>query len=109
MGISKFSRVTKNLPNRAKNLSESGCLEIFAAAIFYIGKGTRTRPYAHFKEAITKKAVSCQVFFVSMHAIDIRLTTNRLGGHAELIYFTSSQDIIKNPNKNSRLPGIQIA
>jgi len=99
MGISKFSRVTKNLPNRAKNLSESGCLEIFAAAIFYIGKGTRTRPYAHFKEAITKKAVSCQVFFVCMHAIDIRL----------LIYFTSSQDIIKKPNKNSRLPGIQIA
>jgi len=28
-------------------------LEVFVRAVFYIGKGKRSRPYEHFKEAVT--------------------------------------------------------
>uniref|UniRef100_H2Z843 LEM domain-containing protein n=1 Tax=Ciona savignyi TaxID=51511 RepID=H2Z843_CIOSA len=45
-------RVTKKLPSRASQLSEVECLNIFCGAVFYVGKGKRSRPYAHFKEAI---------------------------------------------------------
>lgn len=46
-------RVTKNLPSRASKMGDN--LEVFHAfvkAIFYIGKGKRSRPYAHLYEAI---------------------------------------------------------
>jgi len=28
-------------------------LEVFIRSVFYIGKGKRSRPYEHFKEAVT--------------------------------------------------------
>ncbi|XP_078489698.1 uncharacterized protein LOC144746277 [Ciona intestinalis] len=48
-------RVTKNLPSRINQLSEVECLKIFSGAIFYVGKGKRSRPYDHFKDAIRAK------------------------------------------------------
>ena len=36
-------------------LSEADALRSFAAAVFYIGKGKKSRPYAHLKEAVKMK------------------------------------------------------
>lgn len=51
-------RITKDLPRRSATLSLAGKWEIFLSAIFYVGKGKRSRPYAHlydaFKVWITK-------------------------------------------------------
>ncbi|KAK7486770.1 hypothetical protein BaRGS_00021917 [Batillaria attramentaria] len=47
-------RVTKNLPLRAKSLSDQECFKTFLEAIFYIGKGKRSRPYCHLYEAISQ-------------------------------------------------------
>ncbi|OXU25275.1 hypothetical protein TSAR_016378 [Trichomalopsis sarcophagae] len=44
-------RITKDLPRRAPNLSMSEKWEIFLSAIFYVGKGKRSRPYAHLYDA----------------------------------------------------------
>ncbi|XP_041373213.1 uncharacterized protein LOC121386397 [Gigantopelta aegis] len=46
-------RVTKNLPLRAKHLGDLETFKIFIAAIFYVGKGKRSRPYSHLYEAIS--------------------------------------------------------
>ena len=37
--------------------------EVFVHAVFYIGKGRRSRPYEHFKEAVTyfRQTVKCKV------------------------------------------------
>merc|ERR1739838_816062 len=43
-------RVTQNLPERSKSISEAEALRVFAGSIFYIGKGMKSRPYAHIKE-----------------------------------------------------------
>ncbi|XP_033107318.1 ankyrin repeat and LEM domain-containing protein 1-like isoform X2 [Anneissia japonica] len=45
-------RVTRNLPHRSKGLDDSEIFKIFLAAVFYIGKGKRGRPYAHFYEGL---------------------------------------------------------
>ncbi|XP_071965057.1 uncharacterized protein [Antedon mediterranea] len=45
-------RVTRNLPQRSKHLSDSETFETFLSAVFYIGKGKRGRPYAHFYEGL---------------------------------------------------------
>ncbi|XP_022239590.1 ankyrin repeat and LEM domain-containing protein 1-like, partial [Limulus polyphemus] len=45
-------RVTRNLPGRALLLSFSEQFQAFINAIFYVGKGTRARPYSHLYEAI---------------------------------------------------------
>ena len=47
-------RVTQNLPSRARasNLSPSEVFRIFIQAIFYIGKGSRARPYAHLYDSL---------------------------------------------------------
>ena len=44
-------RITKDLTFRTKYLSESAIWNIFLSAIFYVGKGTRNRPYSHLKDA----------------------------------------------------------
>lgn len=46
-------RLTANLPVRAKQerLSERDVLAVFVGAIFYVGKGSRARPYAHLYDA----------------------------------------------------------
>ncbi|XP_050401049.2 uncharacterized protein LOC126817919 [Patella vulgata] len=47
-------RVTKNLPLRAKNMGDIDIFCTFVAAIFYVGKGKRSRPYTHLYEAISQ-------------------------------------------------------
>lgn len=44
-------RVTQDLPNRSAGLAESEAWSIFLNAIFYIGKGKRSRPFAHLYDA----------------------------------------------------------
>ena len=46
------SRVTNNLPLRYPQMTELEVFTVFASAIFYVGKGKRNRPYAHFNEAL---------------------------------------------------------
>ncbi|KAM9099354.1 ankyrin repeat and LEM domain-containing protein 1 [Sarcophilus harrisii] len=45
-------RVTQNLPSHCHILSPAECFQTFIQAIFYVGKGTRTRPYSHLSEAL---------------------------------------------------------
>lgn len=45
------SRITRDLPNRKANLSLQEQWETFLSAIFYVGKGKQTRPYAHLYDA----------------------------------------------------------
>lgn len=45
-------RVSLNLPMRHTVLSPLEIFRIFVSSIFYIGKGKRARPYAHFYEAL---------------------------------------------------------
>ncbi|KAM5237948.1 ankyrin repeat and LEM domain-containing protein 1 [Ctenodactylus gundi] len=46
-------RQTQDLPARASSLTLTTCLQTFAHAIFYVGKGTRSRPHAHLWEALS--------------------------------------------------------
>ncbi|XP_069170557.1 uncharacterized protein [Procambarus clarkii] len=48
-------RITQDLPFRAPVLDEVEKLRCFISAIFYIGKGSRCRPYYHLYEAIKKQ------------------------------------------------------
>lgn len=45
-------RVTQNLPTRSKSMSPEDVFRVFILAIFYVGKGKRSRPYAHLNEAM---------------------------------------------------------
>lgn len=45
-------RITNNLPFRADTLQPLKTWETFLSAIFYVGKGKRTRPYQHLYEAV---------------------------------------------------------
>ncbi|XP_026871868.2 ankyrin repeat and LEM domain-containing protein 1 [Electrophorus electricus] len=45
-------RVTRNLPYRSQCMSALECFQTFVSAIFYIGKGKRSRPYSHLYEAL---------------------------------------------------------
>lgn len=45
-------RVTSNLPSRADNLPPEKIWETFLSAIFYVGKGKRSRPYQHLYDAV---------------------------------------------------------
>ena len=45
-------RVTLNLPQRSKKISLTEAFRCFVLSIFYVGKGKRSRPYAHLHEAI---------------------------------------------------------
>lgn len=45
-------RITKNLPDRADQINNSiEIWKIFISSIFYIGKGTKSRPYSHMNDA----------------------------------------------------------
>jgi len=44
-------RITQDLPNRSVHLTKSEVWSIFLNAIFYIGKGKRSRPFAHLYDA----------------------------------------------------------
>ncbi|XP_028260566.1 uncharacterized protein LOC114435159 [Parambassis ranga] len=45
-------RVTKNLPYRSRTMTTQECFQTFLHAIFYVGKGKRSRPYSHLYEAL---------------------------------------------------------
>lgn len=45
-------RVTNNLPFRSHTMSPQECFQTFIHAIFYVGKGKRSRPYSHLYEAL---------------------------------------------------------
>ncbi|XP_072530817.1 uncharacterized protein [Salminus brasiliensis] len=45
-------RVTKNLPYRSQSMTPQECFQTFISAIFYVGKGKRSRPYSHLYEAL---------------------------------------------------------
>ncbi|XP_068446023.1 ankyrin repeat and LEM domain-containing protein 1 [Clinocottus analis] len=45
-------RVTKNLPFRYHTMTAQECFQTFIHAIFYVGKGKRSRPYSHLYEAL---------------------------------------------------------
>ncbi|XP_004068000.2 ankyrin repeat and LEM domain-containing protein 1 isoform X1 [Oryzias latipes] len=45
-------RVTKNLPFRSHTMTPQECFQTFIHAIFYVGKGKRSRPYSHLYEAL---------------------------------------------------------
>ncbi|KAJ8408299.1 hypothetical protein AAFF_G00257130 [Aldrovandia affinis] len=45
-------RVTKNLPYRSQSMTPAECLRTFVSAVFYVGKGKRSRPYSHLYEAL---------------------------------------------------------
>lgn len=44
--------MTKNLPSRSSSITPAECFHTFINAIFYIGKGKRSRPYSHLYEAL---------------------------------------------------------
>ncbi|XP_011164810.1 uncharacterized protein LOC105199405 [Solenopsis invicta] len=44
-------RITKDLPSRSIRLTKSEVWSIFLNAIFYVGKGKRSRPFAHLYDA----------------------------------------------------------
>ncbi|XP_050789648.1 ankyrin repeat and LEM domain-containing protein 1 [Gopherus flavomarginatus] len=46
-------RVTQNLPFRCHRLSQADCFRTFISAVFYVGKGKRSRPYSHLYQALT--------------------------------------------------------
>ncbi|XP_035203964.1 ankyrin repeat and LEM domain-containing protein 1 [Oxyura jamaicensis] len=46
-------RVTQDLPLRCHHLSPAECFRTFVKAVFYVGKGTRARPYSHLSEALS--------------------------------------------------------
>ncbi|XP_063145738.1 ankyrin repeat and LEM domain-containing protein 1 [Candoia aspera] len=46
-------RVTQNLPFRCQFLTQAECFQTFVSAVFYVGKGKRSRPYRHLYEALT--------------------------------------------------------
>ncbi|XP_050960200.1 ankyrin repeat and LEM domain-containing protein 1 isoform X2 [Labeo rohita] len=45
-------RVTKNLPYRSQSMIPKECFQTFISAVFYVGKGKRSRPYSHLYEAL---------------------------------------------------------
>ncbi|NWS64593.1 ANKL1 protein, partial [Chunga burmeisteri] len=53
-------RTTQNLPLRSHRLSPAECFRTFVKAIFYVGKGTRARPYRHLAEALGQHRAGTQ-------------------------------------------------
>ncbi|XP_074933175.1 ankyrin repeat and LEM domain-containing protein 1 [Phalacrocorax aristotelis] len=53
-------RTTQNLPLRSHHLSPVECFRTFIKAIFYVGKGTRARPYCHLAEALSQHRAGTQ-------------------------------------------------
>ncbi|NWQ85798.1 ANKL1 protein, partial [Burhinus bistriatus] len=53
-------RTTQNLPFRSHRLSPAECFRTFIKAIFYVGKGTRVRPYCHLTEALSQHRAGMQ-------------------------------------------------
>ncbi|XP_011497266.1 PREDICTED: ankyrin repeat and LEM domain-containing protein 1-like [Ceratosolen solmsi marchali] len=59
-------RITNNFPQRASKLTLSEKWEIFLSAIFYVGKGKQSRPYAHLYDAFKLWVSHDQQNFINM-------------------------------------------
>lgn len=46
-------RISSNLPKRAREMEDLDSWKCFLSSIFYIGKGKRSRPYAHLHKAVS--------------------------------------------------------
>lgn len=46
-------RITQNLPHRCDQLKKSDVWKTFISAVFYVGKGKRSRPFQHLYDAVT--------------------------------------------------------
>ncbi|KAM9112229.1 ankyrin repeat and LEM domain-containing protein 1 [Pangshura tecta] len=65
-------RVTQNLPFRCHRLSQADCFQTFVSAVFYVGKGKRSRPYSHLYQALTHyKGGKTQACPKVQHILDI--------------------------------------
>ncbi|KAM3936793.1 ankyrin repeat and LEM domain-containing protein 1 [Leptodactylus fuscus] len=65
-------RVTQNLPSRCYDLSQLDCFRTFISAVFYVGKGKRSRPYCHLYEALNHyKGICKQPCSKVQHITDI--------------------------------------
>ncbi|KAM8939276.1 ankyrin repeat and LEM domain-containing protein 1 [Pelodytes ibericus] len=65
-------RVTRNLPSRCHTLSQNECFRTFVSAVFYVGKGKRSRPYCHLYEALSYyKEKNKRVCSKVQHIVDI--------------------------------------
>ncbi|NXS62422.1 ANKL1 protein, partial [Brachypteracias leptosomus] len=53
-------RTTQNLPLRCHRLSPAECFRTFVKSIFYVGKGTRARPYCHLTQALSQHRAGTQ-------------------------------------------------
>ncbi|NXW59750.1 ANKL1 protein, partial [Eurystomus gularis] len=53
-------RTTQNLPLHSHRLSPAECFRTFVKGIFYVGKGTRARPYCHLAEALSQHRAGTQ-------------------------------------------------
>ncbi|NWI68056.1 ANKL1 protein, partial [Todus mexicanus] len=53
-------RATQNLPLRSQSLSPAERFRTFVEGIFYVGKGTRARPYCHLTEALSQHRAGTQ-------------------------------------------------
>ena len=51
-------RVTGNLQEKAKTLSETEIFRCFIRSIFYVGKGKESRPYEHLHDAMKMKKLN---------------------------------------------------
>ncbi len=74
-------RVTKNLPQLVRMVGNKAAFKIFVSAIFYVGKGKKSRAYAHFKEALKmhiqvgwNKQVFCIVWEVHLVNFSLRFS-----------------------------------
>lgn len=47
-------RVTRDLPRRSPSLSPAELFRTFVTAVFYVGKGTRARPWWHLHQALAQ-------------------------------------------------------
>ena len=64
-------RVTLDLPQRNKKLSNTEAFRSFVLSVFYVGKGKRSRPYAHLHEAIKYSKTKVGLKEISSRAITI--------------------------------------
>ncbi|XP_054756635.2 uncharacterized protein LOC129262534 [Lytechinus pictus] len=66
-------RVTRDLPSRYPKLTQLETFRTFVSAIFYVGKGKRSRPYAHFEEALDhlKKKMTKKPGSKVLHILDV--------------------------------------
>ena len=64
-------RVTLDLPQRNRKLSTTEAFRSFVLSVFYVGKGKRSRPYAHLHEAIKYSKTKVNLKEISSRAITI--------------------------------------